>query len=68
MEYVPNRGSDVLEPSAPDPCSYVRQADLALLDGDRQDAVAQAYVAFDLVCADCCEVTGPGSAWPGRSS
>ena len=57
--------------SALDPCRYVRQADLALLDGSRDEAaalIAQAYLAFDLVLADCDDVTGLGRVWSGRSS
>jgi hypothetical protein len=50
---------------------YVRQADLALLYGTREEAVAmiaQAYLAFDLVLANCDDITGWGKVWQGRSS
>jgi len=49
----------------------VRKADLALLYGSREDALAlisKAYVAFDLVLLDGDVVTTWGRAWPGRSS
>ncbi len=39
-----------------DPQRYLREADLALLYGSREDAIAliaQAYLAFDLVAAEC---------------
>jgi hypothetical protein len=39
-----------------DPLHYVREADLALLNGNRDAAVAlitKAYLAFDLMAADC---------------
>ena len=57
--------------SAVDPCRYVRQADIALLYGSRDEAVAMialAYLAFDLVLANCDEITGWGKVWSGRSS
>jgi hypothetical protein len=63
MEHLPNLGLDFPELSALDPCGHVRQADLALLNGGREEAVAliaQAYLAFDLVLADCDDVTGLG--------
>jgi hypothetical protein len=71
MEHLSDLGPDPSGLSAPDPCGYVRQADLALLYGSREEAVAliaQAYLAFDLVLADCDEITGSGRGWPGRSS
>jgi hypothetical protein len=69
MERLTDLGSDRLGLAAPDPCAYVRQADLALLYGSREEAVAliaQAYLAFDLVLADSDMVTELGK--PGRSS
>jgi hypothetical protein len=39
-----------------DPHRYLRDADLAMLYGSREDAIAliaQAYLAFDLLTADC---------------
>jgi hypothetical protein len=69
MERVTDLGSDRSGLAAPDPCAYVRQADLALLYGSREEAVAliaQAYLAFDLVLADSDAVTDSGR--PGRSS
>ena len=71
MEHVPNLGPDYPELSALDPCGHVRQADLALLNGSRDEAaalIAQAYLAFDLVRPYCDDVTALGTAWPGRSS
>jgi hypothetical protein len=56
MERLPDLGTDPPDLAAIDPCRYVRQADLALLSGDREEAVAliaQAYLAFDLMLADC---------------
>ena len=41
-----------------DPCRFVRDADLALARGDREEAVLliqQAYLAFDLCANWCCE-------------
>ena len=71
MEHFPDLGSNRPDFSGLDPCHYVREADLALLYGSRELAVAliaQAYLAFDLMLADCDQVTGLGRAWPGRSS
>jgi hypothetical protein len=54
-----------------DPCRCVREADLALLGGRREAAVAlvaQAYLAFDLVRADCERLMAAGMVWRGRSS
>ena len=54
-----------------DPCRYVRQADLALLSGRREEAVAligEAYLAFDLLRPNCEDVTAWGRVWPERSS
>lgn len=39
-----------------DPQRYLREADLALLYGSREDVIAliaQAYLAFDLMAAEC---------------
>ncbi len=63
MEHVANLGTDFQELPALDPCCTVRQADLALLNRRREEAAAlitQAYLAFDLVLADCDDVTGLG--------
>ena len=71
MQHFPDLGSDLPEFSALDPCRYLREADLALLYGSRESTVAliaQAYLAFDLMLADCDEVTGLGKSWMGRSS
>ena len=65
MERLTDLGSDRSGLAAPNPCAYVRQADLALLYGSREEAVAliaQAYLAFDLVLADFDEVTELGRA------
>jgi hypothetical protein len=46
-------------------------ADLALLYGSREEAealVTLAYLAFDLMLAECDEVTGWGRVWSGRSN
>ena len=54
-----------------DPCRYVREADLALLYGHREEAVAliaQAYLAFDLMAADCQRLRDQGREWPERNS
>lgn len=69
MERLPDLAISPLQSSALDPCRYVREADLALLYGSREDAVAliaQVYLAFDLVLEYCDELTG--KALPGRSS
>ena len=71
MERLPNLATSPPELSALDPSRYVREADLALLYGSREDAVAliaQAYLAFDLALAGCDEFRGKGKVWPGRSS
>lgn len=60
MEYPPDFAFDrvaerVSLASLLDPHRYLREADLALLYGSRDDAVAliaQAYLAFDLLAAD----------------
>jgi hypothetical protein len=54
---------------SPDPCHYLRMADLALLYGTREEAealVTLAYLAFDLMLAECGEVRNWGRVWPGR--
>jgi hypothetical protein len=54
-----------------DPCCYVRQADVALLYGRRDEAVALielAYLAYDRVLATCDEITDWDKAWSERSS
>ncbi len=59
MELPPDLRTAFLE--LLDPFHYVREADLALLDGDREQAealIVQAYLAFDLVIADCANFTG----------
>ena len=58
MEYIPDLDSDAWG-TALDPCRYVRQAELALVHGSRDEAVAliaKAYLAFDLVLATCDDV------------
>ena len=57
--------------SAKDPHRYVREADLALLYGTRERAVAliaRAYIAFDLASVDCDEFMVPDTASQGRSN
>lgn len=71
MERQPDFLSDILEMTRIDPCRYVREADLALLYGSREEAVAliaKAYFAFDLALAECDELRAQGKAWPERSS
>ncbi len=66
MQRLPDLATNFAELSAVDPCRYVRQADLALLYGSREEAVAmiaQAYLAFDLVLADCDDIMGWGKVW-----
>jgi hypothetical protein len=61
MEYPPASGvGEPVDQSSPatllDPQRYVREADLALRYGSREDVIAliaQAYLAFDLVAAEC---------------
>jgi hypothetical protein len=56
---------------APDPCHYVRMADLALLCGSRAEAealVTLAYLAFDRVLADSDDVTDWARLRPERSN
>ena len=55
----------------PDPSHYLRQADLALLFGSREEAealVALAYLAFELMLGECDEITELRKVWPGRSN
>ena len=71
MLYFRQSEDDARGVMPPDPCHYVRMADLALLYGSREEAealVTLAYLAFDLMLAGCDEVTNWGSVWPGRSS
>jgi hypothetical protein len=63
MQRLHGLATDLPEHSSVDPCRYARQADLALLDGSREEAmamIAQAYLAFDLVRANCDDITGWG--------
>jgi hypothetical protein len=71
MGRLPDPGTGHVEFVALDPCRYVREADQALRGGRREQAVsliAQAYLAFDLVSADCERFMAAGRAWSGRSS
>jgi hypothetical protein len=71
MGRLPDPGTGPVEFVTVDPCRYVREADLALRSGRREEAVSligQAYLAFDLVRADCERLMAGGKAWPGRSS
>jgi hypothetical protein len=71
MERSSEDATGIPEFSVVDPCDYLREADLALLYGSREQAVAliaKAYLAFDLALADCGEVMPRGKVWPGRSS
>ncbi len=71
MQRPPDEAASISELTAIDPCRYVREADLALLYGSREDAVAliaKAYLAFDLVLVDCVEVMLRRKVWPGRSN
>jgi hypothetical protein len=66
MQRLPDLGTNIAELSAVDPCRYVRQADLALLYGSREEAMAmitQAYLAFDLVLTNCDDITRWGKVW-----
>ena len=66
MQRLSDLGTNFAETPAVDPCRYVRQADLALLNGSREEAVAmiaQAYLAFDLALTDCDDITGWGEGW-----
>jgi hypothetical protein len=70
MEYLAEFRSDGRAVSPADPSRYVREADLALLYGSRELAVAliaRAYLAYDLLLADCDDFTNPGKEWPERS-
>ena len=54
-----------------DPHRYLREADLALLYGSREDAIAliaQAYLAFDLLAAECDTIKCLGFAHSERNS
>lgn len=76
MEYPPVPG--VVHPSDQpsvatllDPQRYLREADLALLYGSREDVIAliaQAYLAFDLAAAECHTLNRPDTARSERSS
>jgi hypothetical protein len=60
MQRLRDLETNLPEHSVVDPCRYVRQADLALLHGSREKAVAmvaQTYRAFDLVLANCEDIT-----------
>jgi hypothetical protein len=66
MQRLPDLATKLAELSAVDPCRYVRQADLALLYGTREEAVAmiaQAYLAFDLVLTNCDDITSWRKVW-----
>ena len=69
MQRLPDLGTNPAQLSAVDPCRYVRQADLALLYGSREEAVAliaQAYLAFDLVLAELRRRHGLGQGVVGK--
>ena len=71
MQCPPDEATGIPEITLIDPCGYVREADLALLYGSREEAVAliaMAYLAFDLLLADCEDVMVRRKVWPGRSS
>ena len=71
MRYLPDLGSIPADGPPSDPSHYVRQADLALLYGSREQAVALielAYVAYDLLYARCEAIIGCDRAWPGKNS
>jgi hypothetical protein len=62
---------DGCEAVCPDPCHYVRMADLALLYGSRAEAealVSLAYLAFDQMLASCDDVTRWGRVSSEKSS
>ena len=55
----------------PNPCHYVQMAEIALICGNRPEAralVTLAYLAFDLMLAECGEVTSSGRVSMERSS
>lgn len=55
----------------PGPYRYLREADLALLHGSRDEAVALialAYLAYDRLAAGSNDLTVVGKVWPERSS
>ncbi len=65
MEGPPNLPPSFPRLSALDPCRDVREADLALLFGRREDAnalIERAYLAFDLLTPECDEFMGRGKA------
>ncbi len=71
MRCPPDDAASIRELLMVDPCCYVREADLALLFGSREDAIAliaKAYLAFDLVLTDCKEIMAPGKVWLERNS
>jgi hypothetical protein len=76
MEYPPvfGVGQPAHQPSVAallDPQRYLLEADLALLYGSREDVIAliaQAYLAFDLLAAECHQVNRPGTAISERNS
>jgi hypothetical protein len=54
-----------------DPYLYLRQADLALTQGNREQAVAlivKVYLAFDLLAAGSDEISDRGTSPPEKSN
>ena len=76
MEYPPVSGvGQPVDQSSPatllDPQRYLREADHALLYGSREDVtalIAQAYLAFDLVAAECRSLNHQDMVHPEKNS
>ena len=54
-----------------DPQRYLREADLAMLYGNREEVIAliaQAYLAFDLMVADCHSLNHHDRGYSERNS
>ena len=71
MQRLPDMANQLRPPSAVDPCRYVRQADVALLHGNREEARGADRAGLPglrPVLAICDDITGWGTVWSERNS